>query len=584
MAIVAAGTASAQMVEFQAPGADGDLADSLREASLLVAAEGEQITDTQELLAAARADYGRLVGALYSEGHFGGVVNILIDGREAAEIPPLSRLGQIGRIVVTVTPGPTYTFGQAEVAPLAQGTELPETFAPGKPARTPVIEEAGQAALTGWRETGHAKAAAAGQKVTARHAQNQLDTAIAIAPGPRVRFGDLILRGGESVRPARLRKIAGLPTGEVFSPAELEQSAQRLRRTGVFSAVALTEAETVAPDGSLDIIATITEQKPRRFGFGAEISSVEGVTLSSFWLHRNLLGGAERLRVEGEVSGLGGNTGGIDYSFATRYSRPATLSPDTDLYVVAEIARLEEPDYTSRIGSVGFGFRHIFSSELEAELGLAYRFSRVTDATGETDYSMLTLPGSVTYDTRETPLDAVQGIYAKANLTPFAGFGETGSGARLTFDTRSYLGFGDEDRVVLAGRLQGGSIIGAELTSVPNDYRFYSGGGGTVRGQDYQSLGVTLPGGAPSGGASFVGVSGEVRGRVTDKIGVVGFADYGYVGDESFGGTGDSHAGAGLGLRYLTPIGPIRLDVATPVGGERTGGGVEVYVGIGQAF
>ncbi|WP_236549657.1 autotransporter assembly complex protein TamA [Profundibacterium mesophilum] len=582
MFICAAGAVAAQTVTFETPGADGDLAETLRESSLLVAAEGEDVTNAQELLAAARADYGRLVGALYSEGHFGGIVSILVNGREAAEIPPLAPLGAVERIAVTVRPGPVYTFGRAEVAPLAQQTELPEGFAAGQPARTPAIEDAGQAALTGWREEGHAKAAAAGQDITARHAQNQLDAAIAIAPGPRVTFGDLILRGGDSVRPARLRKIAGLPSGEIFSPSELERSAQRLRRTGVFSAVALTEAETLERDGSLDIIATLTEQKPRRFGFGAEISSVEGVTLSSFWLHRNLLGGAERLRVEGEVSGIGGKTGGMDYSFATRYSRPATLTPDTDLYVLAELARLEEPDYTSRIGSVGFGFKHIFSEELEAELGVAYRFSRVTDARGETDYSMLTFPGEVTYDTREKPLDAAQGVYLKADLTPFAGFGETGSGARLTFDTRSYVGFGDEDRIVLAGRVQGGSIIGAELTSVPNDYRFYSGGGGSVRGQDYQSLDVTLPDGTSSGGASFVGLSGELRGRVTDKIGVVAFADYGYVGDETFGGNGDSHAGAGLGLRYLTPIGPIRLDVAAPVSGG--GSGFDVYVGIGQAF
>jgi translocation and assembly module TamA len=116
---------------------------------------------------------------------------------------------------------------------------------------------------------------------------------------------------------------------------------------------------------------------------------------------------------------------------------------------------------------------------------------------------------------------------------------------------------------------------------VPNDYRFYSGGGGTVRGQSYQSLGITVNGN-DTGGRSFLGLSGELRATVRKNIGVVAFADYGFIGEGSFGGTGDSHAGAGLGLRYLTPIGPIRLDVAAPIGG--TGSGAQVYVGIGQAF
>ncbi|WP_226782976.1 autotransporter assembly complex protein TamA [Oceaniglobus trochenteri] len=568
-------------LEFRTPGADEALADELRQSSLLIAAQNEGNNDPQELLAAANADYGRLVGTLYSEGRFGGVINIMVDGREAAGIPPLSAPDAIRTIVVTVKPGPQYNFSRTEIVPQAPGTVLPDGFAPGQPARTPVIRDSVAAVVDGWRDVGRAKASVAGQKVTANHNVKQLAVDVGIAPGPEVRFGDLLLKGGDRVRPARLRKIAGLPTGEIYSPEALELSAKRLRRTGTFKSVSLTEAETLRPGDVMDITATLTEEKPRRIGFGAEISTVEGLALSAFWLHRNLLGGAERLRLEGNVTGIGGDTGGTDYKFSARYGRPATPDADTDLYILAEVEQVNEPTYSAKTGRLGFGFDRYINDQLSVSLGLAYVYSQDTDALGTLSYHHLTLPLNATYDSRDMPLDATKGYFADVDVMPFLGVSGSESGARVAFDTRAYKAFGDEGKFVLAGRVQGGSIIGASLTGVPNDYRFYSGGGGTVRGQAYQSLGVMVNG-ELTGGRSFLGLSGELRAKVRESIGVVAFADFGLVGADSFGGDADTHAGAGLGLRYLTPIGPIRLDVAAPIGG--TSSGAQVYVGIGQAF
>ena len=131
-------------------------------------------------------------------------------------------------------------------------------------------------------------------------------------------------------------------------------------------------------------------------------------------------------------------------------------------------------------------------------------------------------------------------------------------------------------------------VIGSTLLGTPRDFLFYSGGGGTVRGQPYQSLGVDYPEiyAEKIGGMAFGALSGEVRARVTEKIGVVGFLDLGYVGAMDFGGDyGNWHGGAGLGVRYATGFGPIRFDVAAPIEGSvDTGEGVQFYIGIGQAF
>ena len=569
---------------FEVAGGDEELAEDLRQSSLLVAAQDENVTDPQELLAAARADYGRLIGTLYSEGRYGGVINILVDGVEAARISPLQQIGRIERIEVRVEPGPTYRFSRTQITPLAPGTELPEEFSLGEPARSAVVRDAAGIAVEAWREVGHAKAEVADQDVIAQHEADTLAVDVAIAPGPLVRFGDLILRGSDAVRPERLRAIAGLPTGEVFDPEELEEAEDRLRRTQVFSSVALTEAETLGPGNTLDIAAQFADRPPRRIGFGAEVSTVDGLSLDAYWLHRNLLGGAERFRIEGEVAGIGGGTGGLDYRFSLRLDRPATFSAENDAFVEAEVARLDEENFVSDYVSIGAGITRRVNDRVNIGYGINYRFSQVEDESGTTDYSLVNLPLIATYDSRLSMLDPEEGVYLNLGLSPFLGTNSnTGDGARAVFDARSYLSFGEEDRITLAGRIQGGSIIGADLEEVPNEYRFYSGGGGTVRGQEYQSLGVELNG-TDSGGASFIGVQGEVRAAVTDSIGVVAFADYGIVGRESFpDGDADSHAGAGVGLRYLTPIGPIRLDVAAPVSGDDDSG-VEVYIGIGQAF
>ena len=152
-------------------------------------------------------------------------------------------------------------------------------------------------------------------------------------------------------------------------------------------------------------------------------------------------------------------------------------------------------------------------------------------------------------------------------------------------DARGYRTFGEARTTTAALRLQFGSIVGPELLGSPPIDRFYSGGGGTVRGQGYQSLAIDLGGGDRSGGASFAGLSAEARVALTEAISVVGFYDWGYIGANSFpDGTGGSHSGAGIGLRYDTGIGPIRLDIATPVSGGADSSKFYIYVGIGQAF
>jgi translocation and assembly module TamA len=573
-------------VQFSVEGGDKDLTKSLRNASLIIAAQSEDDTDAQDLFAAARGEYGRLLGALYARGHYSGVIRVLIDGREAAEIAPLDAPTQINEIQVFVDPGPQFAFSTARVAPVETGTQMPDGFATGKPAESGLIALAVTAGVDGWRATGHAKAAPTAQTITADHNANTLAADVTLTPGPRLRFGSITVTGQQRMRERRIRKIMGLKEGETFDPAALQRAADRLRRTGVFSSVTLTEADTITAPDLLGITANVVEDKPRRYSIGAEIASLEGLKLSGYWLHRNLLGGAERFKIEGAISNIGAQSSGVDYTLGVTLDRPATLSADTTLRFHVDIAHLDEEDYRANLASIGVGFSHIFSETLSARVGIDYNFIDGSDELGDFRYRNLGLPLGVTWDRRDSKTDATRGFYLDAEARPFLGFGTTDSGLHIKLDARAYRALGD--RLVIAGRIQGGAIFGASLLGSPRDDLFYSGGGGTVRGQPYQSLGIAVPDGAGGtynvGGTRFIAGSLELRAKITDTIGVVGFIDAGQVTDADYTNAGDNfHAGAGLGLRYATGFGPIRFDVATPVGGD-TGKGVQLYVGIGQSF
>ncbi|MFP4045188.1 MAG: autotransporter assembly complex protein TamA [Rhodosalinus sp.] len=578
--------AFAAEVDLEIPGAGDDLRGKVRRALLSHELIQTDEPTAQDLLAAAQADYRRILTVLYDEGYFGATVSILVDGREAAQLSPVAGPDTVNSIVYRVAPNRRFTFGQAAIGPLAPGTAPPDGFRAGAIARTQRIQRAIDTSVTDWREIGFAKARIARDSVVADHAARELDVAIAVDPGPRLRFGRLLVTGNEAVRTERIRAIAGLPSGRIFHPEEVERATRRLRRTETFAAVALREAETPNRNDTLDIAATVQEAPPRRIGFGAELSSVEGATLSAYWLHRNLLGGAERFRIEGELSGIDGGAEGIDYRLRAEFRRPGTPVPDSNLLMHFELERLEEPQFSSDSAEFVVGLDRILTDRLEVYGGAGFRYADVRTAFGRASYTHFILPLSAEHDRRDDELNATSGYYLAGTALPFAALGGGTSGLRLSTDMRAYRAFGADDRVVLAGRLQLGSVLGPDLReALPQDL-FFSGGGGTVRGQDYQSLGISVPSSSDlSGGRSFVGVSAELRTRVTDNISVVGFYDHWTIGRDAFpDADSPSHAGAGLGLRYDTGLGPLRLDIATPASGDDAGEELFFYIGIGQAF
>ena len=310
----------------------------------------------------------------------------------------------------------------------------------------------------------------------ADHRANTIDADIRLQAGPRLRFGPVTIQGQQRTREGRIRKIAGLPEGKVFDPAEVTRAANRLRRTGTFRSVSIAEDEAVTPPDLLGMTIEVVEEKKRRLSFGVELSSLEGLDLSASWLHRNLLRGAERLKVDAHVRNIGGSTSGIDYGIGVAIDRPATLTPDTTLRFATELGHIEDPDQTADTLTATLGFRHVFSDTLTGRLELGYEYANgtsfTTDGTpfGRFLFRSLTLPVGLTWDRRDSTTDAKRGFYIDAEVKPFLGLGTTGSGARLYGDLRGYRSFGPK-----RGLFQRfGASLTAELTGGIEDRALWS--------------------------------------------------------------------------------------------------------------
>ncbi|MEM9349002.1 MAG: BamA/TamA family outer membrane protein [Pseudomonadota bacterium] len=558
---------------------DEDLADRLRTEALVFAAE--EGATAGDIIATAKGDYGRLVALLYEEGYFGASVSIRLAGREAATLSAFDAPSNLTPIEIDVDLGSRFTFGLADVAPLAPGAMTPEGFRPGAQAGTAIIGQAARGAVLDWRNASHAKAEITGQEVVARHRDSELDVTLRIDPGPALTFGELILPSETTVRGRRLTRIAGLPTGEPYSPAALAQSRSRLVRTGVFSSVVLREADIPNLDGTLDIEMALEAAPPRRIGFGAEVDSTNGLSLEAFWLHRNIFGGAQRLRFDAEVEGLGGTSGGIDYSLGVSLRTPAFRRADDTLEVGIRLERLDESTFTENLLELGARAERQVNETTLIGTGLGLRFSDVSDDFGSRSLSHLVFVFDGERDRRDDALNPRAGTYGFLELRPYIGLGDSETGVRLEGDFRRYLALGE--RTTIAGRTLFGSVIGTEIDDTPPEYLFFSGGGGTVRGQGFQSLSIEEDG-DESGGRSFAGLSLELRQDVTEALGVVGFVDYGFLSADSDWSDGEDHVGAGLGLRYNTALGPLRVDVGVPVGTSSDGTDYGIYIGLGQSF
>lgn len=589
-------------VAFEVSGDDADLEGALKSASGLWEGRDRPASGVGGLLARARGDYRRILAALYNNAYYGGEISIRIAGQEAADMPISASLAQNTPVVIQVRPGPRFHFGEARIVnppPKPEHADdevkddIGDRFRRGERADAGVITTASATAVERWRQVSHAKAHEESRDVVADHQTDLLDAVIVLDPDRPAKFGRTLVKGAQRVKPGFIAYMADMPQGRSFDPDQVKAGEDRLNRLGVFSSVRISEADAIAPDGTLDMTVDVQEGKRRTIGVGGTISTIEGLGVEAFWVHRNLFGHAEQLRFDASITGLGLTSQGetFDYSLGLSFTRPGVIRPDVSFVAALTARRLDLDTYREESITARAGFQRSFARWLNGELSAFATKARFWDLYGRRDFLMFGLTAKGDYDRRDDKLNPTRGYYGAAEVVPFYEAEYGNAAARGTLEGRVYKGFGGEDngRVVLAGRAEIGSYVGPSDRESPPNQLFFAGGADSIRGYAWRSVGIDTEYDDKTGvvgGRSLVEGSGEIRVRFTDSWGGVGFVDGGYVSSSSTFSRADSDLrfGAGVGARYFTGLGPIRVDVAAPLNPRKDDDAVAVYIGIGQAF
>lgn len=567
---------------------DPTLYDALRSSSVLIKEQATPAAGTTGLVTRAKIDQKRLLAALYGEAHYGGTIQILINGQNIEDVSLERQLsGTSPNIEISVSAGPRFTFARPDARSPNGPIDLSQFgITAGAAAKSSLIINAETKLVGDWRQKGYPFARIEKRTIEADHSTRQLEVSLWFNPGDKAAFGQIVVTGNETVNSSFIAEQADIIAGSTYSPDQIKRATKRLQEVGVFDSVVVSTAERPSADGSVAVTIEVSERKPRTIGFGVTAENFEGFGVEGFWKHRNLFGNAESLRAEASIGRIGqGGFGDLDYHADLLFKKPNAIGPATSFEARATFNIANTNAFNKRSGKISASLSNDLRDDLTVKGGIAAEYAVVDDGTTVSNTALLSTPISLTYDTRNNALNPTGGWFVTLSTEPTYVHPSHATFVKSSVEASTYLALDEDERLVLAARAAMGTIIGTDIANVPTDRRFFAGGGGSIRGYGFQMAGPLTGGGKPQGGLSYLEASAEARYKVTDDIGVVGFIDTGGAFTSNIPGQGGSlFTGVGGGVRYYTPIGPIRADIAFPlnkIAGQPQYG---LYLGIGQAF
>jgi len=586
-------------VSFASTG-DGDLDSTLEASSQLRSLRDTSAISPFSLKIRARQDIERLDTVLRSFGYYQATITIKIAGHDVEDPDLVDAMTAAPadppvEIEVAIDKGPLFHLGRVEIeGALPDEARQALDLKPGAPAVASDVLAAATRITSALQERGYALARLDTPEVIEDPDARTLDVTYHVEAGRLANIGAIELQGLKDVDEAFVRRRLLLKSGQPYRPSDIEKARQDLAGVGVFAAVSVRAGSAIAPDGTIPITFVFDERPKHVVGITGAYSTDLGGLFKTSWSDRNLLGGAEQLNLGAAATGLGGSdVNGLGYDFTAQFIRPDFLDRDQSLQVDLAVLKQNLEAYDQTAQTAGVAINRKLSPEWRVSLGLTAERERIGQEGVTTDYLLTGIPLVLKYDSTGLgdPLqDPTHGFRAALNLTPTVSLG-VGAREFLTaqisgstyFDLADW-GWDDKGRSVLAVRGLLGSIEGASEFDLPPDQRFYGGGSATVRGFKYQSIGPQFADHNPIGGTAIDAGSIEYRQRLYQDWGVATFIDGGQVNSGRLPFQGNLRVGVGVGPRYYTSIGVVRLDIAVPLDKPPGGDSFELYIGLGQAF
>ncbi len=542
--------------------------------------EGKGVGNTAQIDRRARQDEALLKQLLRATGYYDSDVTTRIDDERN------QRLG----VVLLVTPGVLYTLSAVDIAGVDgagdRAGELRRAFGvePGQPASSDRIETGLTALKAELGREGFVFAKVGEPTLTVDHEEHSVRVALDVDPGRIQRIGRIIIDDRKLFSVKHLGRIARFRPGDVYDAAMMDDFRRALIQTSLVSAVTIKPVPTTDP-AVVDIHVKLEPAPPRTISGSIGYGTGEGYRVEASWQHRNLI------RPEGAVT-FRGVLGTQEQSLGAILRRNNYKARDRVLTGQVLFSHLDENAYEARKITLAAGLERqtniIWQKKWTWSYGVELTASKEDDtvkATGaprRRQYLTGALPSSLSYDGSDDLLNPTRGYRLAARISPELSLQGSAFGyVKAQLDGSTYLPIGG--RTVIAGRARLGSIMGAAAERIAPTRRFYAGGGGSVRGYGYQRIGPVDVNGDPAGGRSLAEFSIEARVRFGD-FGVVPFLDGGNLYAARLPTFRNMRYGAGVGVRYYTSFGPIRVDVGTPLNRRRGDSRVAVYVSLGQAF
>ena len=545
-----------------------------RSLSLLLRDETATAPSLAELNRRLRVDADVVRRLLRAEGYYDALVSPELTGGEAGV--PARRIASFD-----IDTGPLYRFADVQAPGL--GVE------PGSAVDAVRVEEAVAALRAELLAEGYPFALVPEPSIVIDHETRTASLDLDVVRGPRGRFGEVRVTGERAPFGSRhVARLARFERGERYDAEAVEDLRRALIATGLVGSV---EVQPVAGDdlgggeAKVDLLVSLAPAPPRTLAAQLSYDTEDGIRAEASWQHRNLF------PPEGALTAtlLAGSQ---ELLAAADFRRSNYLARDRAVGGRLAFSREDRDAFFSRgVEASAFIEREtnlIWQKRWTYRLGTEAIFTQERDRSAATparrDYFIGALPASLAYDGTDDLLDPTENFRVAAFFSPELSLrNEVFGYARATLGASAYLPLTSSRNAVVAVRGLAGSIAGAGRRNIAPSRRFYSGGGGSIRGFGYQDVGPEDADGDPLGGRSKVEMSVEGRYRFGD-FGAALFTDAGQVYTEEVPQFGDLRYGVGGGVRYYTAFGPIRADVATPLARRPGEPEIAVYVSIGQAF
>lgn len=573
---------------------------AIQKRSLLLNAKVKATATASDLLILANSEYANILSILQDNAYFGATVSIKLNNIEVHNISSISSIPAQNDIIIKINTGQTYKIGSISMVGALSYSKF--KLKSGDDANATSIKQLSLDAMKDLQNAGYAEAKIIKQKTISYDRQRRIDFFLKIKRGRKIYLNQIKIIN-ETPKPnitnKYIAKLSGFTTGILDTPKTIDKYRENLEQLDLFSTIIINQTPS-NNQGLADLTIIVTEKPKHNFSAGVNYDSKNGFGSDIGWLHRNLTGYGDHLTIKGSVNSLyfskkakqddiKKNLNNYNYDYRLQYDVAGIISYNTHLALDFHGISEHNTYYKSRSLEAKAGIYKVLSNHI---LGSVY----LTKATIKDDsvvfgnriFNLIGVDNNIGVDWRDSTLEPHKGYLWNIKINPFYELRTSHLLTRLELEGRTYLPIDHNENYVLALRGQYGVIIGTNLRNIPSTMQYFAGGGDSLRGFRYRSVGLPTyldktNNQSAIGGLSMALFSTELRAHLVGNFSGVAFMDTAILGSNAIP-KNKRQTGVGIGIRYKSPIGSIRLDIATPLKYNKYDGRMQLYIGIGEAF